>query len=246
MFDFLLTHNHTENPTALAILITVLSSFFLASLITLTYETTTRGLQKPYAFLQSMVLIAIVAATVMQAIGDSLARGLGMLGALAIIRFRTKLDSPRNMAFMFAALATGIACGVYGFTIAFIGTIGFCLAAIILRFSPLATQPPLIGTLKIEVLMNSGVVPQVEQLLKQYCAYSKLEQLRFSNLQKTKKIKDEAGNIIGEQALDNRKELTYQIRLKTSADWDQLAQALEQLPDLQDLRLRFNEESVSL
>jgi len=42
-----------------------------------------------------MVLIAIVAAMVMQAIGDSLARGLGMLGALVIIGFRTKLDNTK-------------------------------------------------------------------------------------------------------------------------------------------------------
>ncbi len=138
MFEFLLTHHNTENPTALTILITVLCSFFLASLLVLTYELTTKGIHRPVHFLQSMALISIVAATVMQAIGDSIARGLGMLGALAIIRFRTVLNDPRNMAFMFAALATGIACGVFGFTIAFIGTIGFCVAAVLLRFSPLA------------------------------------------------------------------------------------------------------------
>jgi len=90
-----MTHNYTENPSAFGILITVMSSFFWSSLIAMVYQWTTPKILKSYNFLQSMVLIAIVAAMVMQAIGDSLARGLGMLGALAIIRFRTKLDNTK-------------------------------------------------------------------------------------------------------------------------------------------------------
>ena len=73
---------------------------------------------------------------VMQAIGDSLARGLGMIGALAIIRFRTVFKDPRDIIFMFAALASGIACGVYGFSVGVIGTITFCAAAFVLYYSP--------------------------------------------------------------------------------------------------------------
>jgi len=88
-----MTHNYTENPSTFGILVTVMSSFFWSSLIAMVYQWTTPTILKSYNFLQSMVLIAIVAAIVMQAIGDSLARRLGMLGALAIIRFRTKLDN---------------------------------------------------------------------------------------------------------------------------------------------------------
>ncbi len=96
-------------------------------------------------------MISIVAATVMQAIGDSLARGLGMLGALSIIRFRTVLDDPRNITFMFASLAAGIACGVFGFSIALTGTLVFCLSAIIFKFSPLNNADELIGNLRLQL-----------------------------------------------------------------------------------------------
>ena len=40
-----------------------------------------------------------------------LARGLGILGTLAIIRFRTPIRDPRDMIFLFACLGVGIACG---------------------------------------------------------------------------------------------------------------------------------------
>lgn len=246
MFEFLLNHNNTDNPTALGILVTVLCAFFLSSLIMLTYELTTKGIHRPVHFLQSMVLISIVAATVMQAIGDSLARGLGMMGALAIIRFRTVLDNPRNMAFMFAALATGIACGVFGFTIAFIGTIGFCIAAVLLRFSPLADTDGLTGTLKIDIPINSGLEDKIENVLTLYCEKSILKQIRFLNLRKMGKIKDVAGNVIEETELENLKELNYSVRLKKSKKMMDFANDLEKLPDLRDLRLKFGKESVKL
>ena len=111
MVDFFSIQNSTENPTFLLILYTVLFSFLLSSLIAFTYEKTSRQVARPDNYIQALVLIAIVAATVMQAIGDSLARGLGMLGALSIIRFRTTLRNPRNIVFMFGSLAAGIACG---------------------------------------------------------------------------------------------------------------------------------------
>lgn len=245
MFEFLITQSNTENPTAISITITVLFSFFLSSLIVITYEYTTKGVQRPMHFLQSMVLISIVAATVMQAIGDSLARGLGMLGALAIIRFRTVLNNPRNMSFMFAALATGIACGVFGFTIAFVGTIGFCLAAIILRFSPFNTDQ-LVGTLKIEVPLESQVEEEIEAIIKRYASRSELTQIRFLNLRKTEKTKDLEGNIISEMPMEHIKELNYLLSLKSDTQRAQFTADLEQLPDIRDLRLRFGQESINL
>lgn len=104
----------------------------------------------------------------MQAIGDSLARGLGMLGALAIIRYRTTLKTPRNMVFTFAALASGIACGVYAFVIALTGTIGFCLIAFALRFSPLSNINLLLGNLSFLQSIDNEPV-ELEGILSEHC-----------------------------------------------------------------------------
>lgn len=110
-------------------------AFILASLIAITHRLTFSGEHYPKNFFQSLILGAIVTTMVMMAIGDSLARGLGVFGAMAIIRFRTRIDDPRDVLFLFAALSTGLAIGVYGFTISFAGTILFCAAAFVLHFS---------------------------------------------------------------------------------------------------------------
>lgn len=136
MLDILALQTASSHPTVITIAYTMLLSFMLSTLIAIVYEKTFRGLSYSRNYVQALVLSSLVAATVMQAIGDSLARGLGMLGALAIIRFRTNLKDPRDIIFMFAALAAGIACGVKGYSIAVVGTLSFCTVAGILYFLP--------------------------------------------------------------------------------------------------------------
>jgi uncharacterized membrane protein YhiD involved in acid resistance len=110
----------------------------------------------------------------MLAIGDSLARGLGMIGALAIIHFRTNLRDPRNIIFMFASLAVGIACGVHGYNTAFMGTVAFCAAAFLLRLTPFSNA----GHHPVNVLRfhldagDDAAAQQVEQLLSLHCRRS--------------------------------------------------------------------------
>jgi len=60
----------------------------------------------------ALALLPVITAMVMIAIGDSLARAFSLVGALAIIRFRTPLSSPWDMAFVFLSLGVGIAAGV--------------------------------------------------------------------------------------------------------------------------------------
>lgn len=220
MLDYLTLQSNTENPTFLSILVTVLFSFLLSTLIVFTYEKTSRETIRPDHFLQSLVLVSIVAATIMQAIGDSVARGLGILGALAIIRFRTNLRDPRNIVFMFASLATGIACGVYGFVIAITGTAGFCAAAFLLRLTPFSRSQNAVGILRFE--WDSGQeVP--EQLLKNHCSRYSLRRLRTLSI----------------PGKENITEYEYQIRLLHDRNWPALVRELQALSYVRDIRLSF-------
>lgn len=128
-----------EYPQLINITFSFLWAFLLASIIAITHKLTFTGDNYPKNFFQALVLGAIVTAMIMMAIGDSLARGLGVFGAMAIIRFRTRIEDPRDVLFLFAALSTGLAIGVYGFTISFVGTALFCIAAFILSFSSFRT-----------------------------------------------------------------------------------------------------------
>jgi uncharacterized membrane protein YhiD involved in acid resistance len=174
MFDLSNLTNNLEGQSLSNVIVIALVSFVLSSLIALTYQRTSREIESPKYFIQSLILISIPVATVMQAIGDSLARGLGMLGALAIIRFRTTLRNPRNMVFMFTSIAVGIATGVYGIPIALVGTIAFCSIVFLIHFSPISKTNHVIGSLQFEIpniiLDTEDTRQKMEELLKDNCA----------------------------------------------------------------------------
>ena len=225
MFDLSSLQYNSENPTLLAITFTVMLSFILGGIIAFTYDKTHRGITKPINFLQTLVLIAIVAATIMQAIGDSVARGLGMLGALSIIRFRTTLRNPRNIGFMFASLAAGIACGVLGFTIAIVGTLTFCLIAFLLRFTPFSQESNIVGTLRVETSVSSDPKSKIESVLRKYCSDKTLSNYKIFN------------NNLEKQHLQ---EHTYEIRLNKLEEAADLKEAINLLgEDVQVSGLSF-------
>jgi uncharacterized membrane protein YhiD involved in acid resistance len=167
MFDFFPDQPAFQYPDLVNIVYSLAWAFVLASLIAITHRLTFLGESYPKNFFQALVLGAIVTAMVMMAVGDSLARGLGVFGAMAIIRFRTRIDDPRNVLFLFAALSSGLAVGVFGLAISFAGTVFFCLTAFILHYSPFRT---FVHNHIVEVILPINAKrQQVEQVLVQFC-----------------------------------------------------------------------------
>lgn len=88
-------------------------SFFLSLLLVWVYRQTHRGLSYSVSFAHTQVIMAVTISVLMLIIGSNLARAFALVGALSIIRFRTAVKDPRDVAFIFVAMATGMACGVH-------------------------------------------------------------------------------------------------------------------------------------
>ncbi len=249
MFDIDLMNFNPEAPNFLVMLITALFAFFLSSVIAVTYEFTTKSIYRRNHFLQSLALIGVVAATILQAIGESVAIGLGIIGALSIIRFRTSLNDPRNMTFMFASLGSGIACGVMGFGIATTGTLVFCLGAVILRLSPLNDNNELIGEIKLRVPKEERYQKIIEKELKTFCRSFELNQLRFLKARKLKPLEEgETPPIDTIEKVDREKlqEFIYLIRLKKSATVTAIETKMSNIDGLEDIRISFQKQTTKL
>jgi uncharacterized membrane protein YhiD involved in acid resistance len=228
MLDFLTLQTTSANPSIISIIYTVLLSFLLSSLIALTYEKTFRGLSYSRHFIQAMILSSIVAGTVMQAIGDNPVRGLGVLGALAIIRFRTVFRDPRDIIFMFAAVASGISCGVFGYGIAVVGTLGFCAAAVILYYSPFGQNRYFDGMLRFNIESAEYTDRTAfESLMKEYCRHFALITLR-------------------ELAQGKRLDYAYHIKLKNNVSKEEFVNKIRKLHSIQDVQLLLQETTVEL
>lgn len=181
MFDISSLQYNSEHPTLIAVGFTVVCALLLGVLIAFTYDKTSKYVNRPDHFIQALILVTIVSATIIQGIGDSVARGLGMLGALSIIRFRTTVRDPRNIIFMFSAIAAGIACGVLGFVIAICGTVAFCITAFLLWISPFNRKDALVASLKIRIPKVFDDIKRLEAVIDRYSNRSMLKTINFQS-----------------------------------------------------------------
>lgn len=238
MLDQLSLESSTEFPAFYAVLYTVLLSFTLSCIVAFTHSKTSRNIVVPLEFLQSLILVSVVSATVMQAIGDSLARGLGMLGALAIIRYRVTLKTPRNMVFTFAALAAGIACGVYAYIIALTGTIGFCIIAFVLRYSPLSKPNALMGSLKFNIPIDENI-RTIESIISNYSNNYRKIKFQIGKTKKSEPILSESENIYEPVRTTENISFDYEVSFKDLDACKQLHAAMTTIEGLSQLKLSF-------
>lgn len=166
MLDLLAVQSSTTNATIITLAYTLILAFVLSSVIGWTYEKTFLGLSYSRNFVQGIVLSSVVAAMVMQAIGDNVGRGLGMMGALSVVRFRASFKDPRDIMFVFASLGAGIGCGVYAWGAAAGGTLAFCTVAFLLSRTGLGTKHFFDGMLRFALPNEAGVRGQVEEIMR--------------------------------------------------------------------------------
>ena len=229
MFDLSSLSNNAQNTPISLIIFASLMTLGLSLLLVFTYEKTSREVARPDHFIQSLLLMSLVTTTIMQSIGDSLARSFGIFGALAIVRFRLRISNPRDVSFIFATMAVGIACGVHSFVNGVVGTTAFCLVVFLLRLTPFSQQQNLVGQLRFTVTEGSNHLAAIQLLLKKFARSASMKRYRvFVNDEKKQGV-----------------EYEYQIKLKDEMNGIELADALKKLEDLKEVRLSFDDAYVS-
>jgi uncharacterized membrane protein YhiD involved in acid resistance len=80
------------------------------------------------AVVQTQIILAVVGAVIMLVVGASLARAFGIVGAANLIRYRSKIDDPKDAVVMLCALAVGLASGVGLYALAVFSTLFLMVA----------------------------------------------------------------------------------------------------------------------
>ena len=159
---------------------TILMTVLLSSLLVFTYDKSTPLLGRAQNFIQSLMLMSVITATIMQSIGDSLALSFGIFGALTIIRFRSNISDPRDIAFIFATMAIGIACGVHSFINALLGTIAFCLIIFFLRLTPFSISKQIKGSVRLDTGNNQNILHEAEKVIQDHSVTHRLTRYRVT------------------------------------------------------------------
>jgi len=227
MFNSITVQTATETENIYILIFTIALAFVLSTILAVVYQKTFRGLSYSRNYVQSIVLISIISAVVIQSVGDSLSRGIGIMAAMSIIRFRTNFKDPRDTLFLFAALTAGISCGAYAFPVAIVGTLGFSLAAIVLYYSPLGPHSYFDGMLRFNLQVNSSQQKELELLMQEFCKSFALVTLR-------------------EIAQGQRLDYAYHVKLRKGKSYEDYLSRLKHINDLQGLSLMMQESTVDI
>jgi hypothetical protein len=116
------------------------------------------------AVIQTQIILAIVGAVVMLVVGASLARAFGIVGAAGLVRYRAKIDDPKDAGVMLSTLAVGLAAGVGLWMLAVFST-GFVLLVlgVIESFEPKTTRA---FSLEIKAKDPAAFKPKLEEVLR--------------------------------------------------------------------------------
>ena len=98
-------------------------SIVLGLIISLSYWLSHSGTIYSQKFNINLVTLTVLMATVMTVIGNNIALSLGMVGALSIVRFRTAIKEPLDIAFLFWSIAVGIVLAAGMIPLAVIGSV---------------------------------------------------------------------------------------------------------------------------
>lgn len=166
--------DNSLRETALALLL----AFVLGQLVAWVYARTHSGLSYSRSFTQSLVAITMLVSLVMFVVGNSLVTAFGLLGALAIIRFRNVLKDTRDTVFIFLALAIGIACGTQRYTIAIFGTLALLGVLAYLDWTAFGTFGGFDGYVNLQA-MGPAPDPRWREVLDRHCRRTEAVAQRF-------------------------------------------------------------------
>lgn len=224
MLDHSMIKSTFLNASIIDITYASLLAFVLGVIIALTYVKSFSGLSYSRAYVQSLILAPLLTAIAMQAIGDSVARGLGMMGAFSLLRFRTNIKDTRDMMFIFASLGVGLACGVYSYSIGLVSTFFFCAAIFVIHNVPFSGEAGYDSVLRLQIDNIPDLKKEIDRVLSQCTRRFSLISMR-------------------EMGQGERLDLSYQLKMRDSSSQTQIMSQLSRVSSLKDMHLFMQDQA---
>jgi uncharacterized membrane protein YhiD involved in acid resistance len=176
--DFLQnTDFFSADLTVTSIASTLLFSFALGLFIFFIYRVSYKGVMYSKTFNVTLIAMSMITASIILAITSNIILSLGMVGALSIVRFRTPIKDPIDIAYLFWAIGIGIVSGAGLWKLALISSVVIGIILFVFsKVSDVKTPYLLVISYQTEET-NDLIFKQIESEVKTYRLKSKV----FSN-----------------------------------------------------------------
>jgi len=210
--------------TSYELIIALGSSTVLTLLLAKLYMVTHGGYSYSKSFLQTIVLVGVTVALIMIIIGSDIARAFALVGAMSIVRFRTPVKDARDLVFVFAAIAIGMACGTQFHVFAAIFTAFVAGLVLVFYYWGFGDLPNKGYVVKMRI--NGSDKDRVAELCGQLCK-------RFSVVSITRSNGDDVEDVI------------YEVELKRGVAYKDLLERLTKAIKPESVNVLVGEGNVN-
>lgn len=166
---------------------------------------------------QAQIMMAIVGALVMLIVGASLARAFAIAGTAGLVRYRAKIDDPKDASVMLSCLAIGLACGVGLLYLAGAGAVFIVIVLWLLEWRE--PWPAKTFELKVSAKDPASLKASVEALLKRH-------KIRF------------------ELRGSTEKDMTYSVEVPVNRKTNRISEAITALQGSEAVDVAWTEKKV--
>ena len=188
----------TTGKIAATLIVTALLALYIFAI----YRLVTRKVFYSKNFNISLAVMSLITAAIILAMQSILVISLGMVGALSIVRFRTAIKDPMDLAFLFWSISIGIICGAGLYEIALVTSVGVTVFILVLDMLPVGKAPMML-------VVNSSEMNGEKAVLDVVGKYARYYKVKSRNLSKGRldlvielKVKEESALVSEVAALD--------------------------------------------
>ncbi len=202
-FSDIFSSSFLENVTSVSILDMIIAlalAFCLGMFIYFVYKKTFTGVMYSSSFGVTLVALTMITTLVILAVTSNVVLSLGMVGALSIVRFRTAIKEPLDIAFLFWSIAVGIVLAAGLIPLAVIGSVVIGVILLIFVNRKSYTNPYILVIRCNNHAAEQKAVKFIDSKVEKSCVKSKTAQKGFIELNLEIRLKEDNTDFINEIA----------------------------------------------
>ncbi len=208
-----------EGAHPLTVLFVLLSTLALSLVIASVYKWTHRGLSYSQAFQFSLVLLAMLGSGIMLVASTGVIPAIAIVGGFSLIRFRTPVKDPKDMAYILFCLVVGLSMGARLYWVGLLITLVLCVTIIVLT------------------RVNFGLTYSHESIVRLTIVHGEGVPVDTVAFESVLEREADSSHLLSAVGHGSRMELTYGIRPKRGSTNLAVLQALQSQPDVEHAEL---------
>lgn len=193
-FQDIFKSSFLENVASISILdmtLALVLAFGIGVFIFLVYKKTFSGVMYSSSFGVTLIALTMISTFVILAVTSNVVLSLGMVGALSIVRFRTAIKEPLDIAFLFWAIAAGIVLAAGMIPLAVFGSVGIGIVLVLFANKKTHLRPYIVVIRCEGHDSEQAAVECLKKQVQKYVVKSKTAQKGFVELTAEVRMRDD-------------------------------------------------------